>query len=323
MLLVVVIAGIVLAAVFLIALRREVRSMQHGLEAMKRDLSVRLTPSGSELGTITQAVNQLAETVQQQQQEKESLQQAIQQKEKLASLGQLVAGVAHEIRTPLAAIKTRVQLWQRGIVDGRKLVSPDQNPVSEASMNLVVGELNRMERIVQKLLYFARERRLAMSQVNLHELLDSLLTVLGDTLKQHHVRLERRFEASPVNLRGDAGELREVFMNLFTNAVDAMPHGGTLNVATVNAADARSVMITVQDTGEGIHPDVAGRMFDPFYTTKETGTGLGLSIAYEIVRAHAGRIEYIPTVNGCTRFVVTLPLAERSQVSEFHAETHR
>lgn len=315
-----VVLGIVLASAFVISLRRGVADTQSGLDRLKSDLSYRLPVSRSELGRVASSVNDLADTIQEQQREKEELQKAIQQKEKLASLGQLIAGVAHEIRTPLAAIKTRVQLWQRSgsqrRTPGIKGRARGPSGVTEESMDLVVRELDRMEQIVRKLLYFSKERPLRLQEVDLHALIDSVINDMREDLKQRHILVRRRFTSDGCMVPIDENGIREVLLNLLANALDAMPDGGSILITTGRAGSECSVAIT--DTGVGIDPVIVGKMFDPFFTTKETGTGLGLSIAYEIARAHNGSLEYRITRGKGACFVLTLPLNNKQRSLYFN-----
>ncbi|MBM4168024.1 MAG: hypothetical protein FJ215_02540 [Ignavibacteria bacterium] len=291
--------GILLASYFVINLRNEIDSIRKGLELMKQDLTQRPRPAPGELRDITDSISELAETILVQQKDRETLQRTVQQKEKLASLGKVVAGVAHEIRTPLSAIKTRVQLWQRS--------RNKKQALSQESMELVVSELDRMEKSVQKLLYFSKQRKLNLQRTDLHELIESTLRTLKERLQRRRIRVTRQFAGGGLWADVDRLELREVIINLLTNAIDALPRGGEICIHTSADAEKGTVTIGVEDSGKGIASDVAERMFDPFFTTKETGTVLGLSTAYEIARAHDGFIEHIVSQEKGARFDVVLP----------------
>lgn len=284
-------AGILLAALIVLNLRREVNAIQGGLQAMKQDLSLRLPETQTELGHISRTINELSQTIRTQQQEKETLLREMQQKEKLASLGQLIAGVAHEIRTPLAAIKTRVQLWQRSrLKNTRSRQRSAHNPVTAESMAMVVQELDRMEKTVQKLLAFSRGNALKLRPVNLHTTLQQSVRLLRNEIRKRRVRVRTLLNAENPVWNVDEPELQKALLNLISNALDAMPNGGRLTLRTERTTDA--LTIAIEDTGKGIEPEVAERMFEPFFTTKDTGTGLGLSIAHEIIRAHGGTLDY-------------------------------
>lgn len=304
----VVIVGLGLAMFIVVSLQQRVRTIQSGLEQMKVDLQNRLPESRSELGLISRSINGLAETILRQEKEKQSLQIKMSQQERLAALGQLVAGVAHEIRTPLTAIKTRVQLWQRafGRSARKRGGTPKSTVFSARSMRLVVDELARMETIVRKLLIFSRSNPLRFTRVDLNKLIDSALQLMDPEFSRRQVALSRIFLLSPPFVCVDEVQMKEVIFNLLANALEATGQGGTVEVKT-QAQDEDFYAIIVEDRGSGVSPSVASRMFDPFFTTKDSGVGLGLSITYEIVRAHRGTIEYEPGVTGGARFCVTLP----------------
>lgn len=295
--------GILLATLIVINLRREVKTIQEGLQTMKRDLSTRLPEARSELGHISSAINELSQTIRTQQEEKELLQREMQQKEKLASLGQLIAGVAHEIRTPLTAIKTRVQLWQRASRESaRSKQRSRRNPVTAESMAMVVQELDRMEKTVQKLLVFSRGHALKLRPVNIHHTLRACVRLLRNEIRKRHVRVQTQFHADDPVWAVDEPELQKVFLNLISNALDAMPNGGRLTLRTERTSDA--LTIAFEDTGTGMNPAVAERVFEPFFTTKDAGTGLGLSIAHEIIRSHRGTLEYQTRPGAGTTFII-------------------
>jgi signal transduction histidine kinase len=306
-----VVLGIFLASMFVISLRRGVADMQSRLDRLKSDLSFRLPVSRSELGRIASSVNELADTIQKEQREKTELQKAIQQKEKLASLGQLIAGVAHEIRTPLAAMKTRIQLWQRA-ARGTRARSP-RTDITKESMTMVVRELDRMENIVRKLLYFSKERTPKFRDGDLHAVIDSALDVVRHNLRKKRIAIKRFFTTGSPMVPMDENEIREVILNLLANAMEAMPEGGSISITTDRTGERMTV--TVEDSGEGIPPAVAAKIFDPFFTTKESGTGLGLSIAYEIIHAHQGTLEYVKTNGGGARFILSLPTMRKLSTS--------
>ncbi|GJQ21538.1 MAG: hypothetical protein HBSIN02_18930 [Bacteroidia bacterium] len=295
-----VLVGLALAGFFVFNLRREVRRIQIGLDTMKSDLGYRLPSARTELGTIAGSINRLAETIVSQQREAEALQRQVQQNEKLAALGQLVAGVAHEIRTPLSLIKTRIQLWQRA-----RRTKSRKPAVTRESMTMVLGELDRLEEIVRKLLYFSKQRTLRKQRLNMHEFLSTTLAALEDGFRKKKIRVERRFEAPQAHIEGDPAELREVFFNLLQNSLDATGANGTITVRTTN--DNGYFLAIVEDDGAGVGETLVGKIFEPFFTTKEKGVGLGLPIAREIVRLHDGQLEYTGAERGGARFTVSLP----------------
>ncbi|MCI0706939.1 MAG: ATP-binding protein [Ignavibacteriae bacterium] len=321
----VIVLGILLAVSFVITLKRDVNTIQDGLAKMKGDLTTRLPVSSSEMGSIAGSINELANTVLQQQREKEDLQRTIQQKEKLASLGQLIAGVAHEVRTPLAGIKTRIQLWQQAMRSTKKQKnktrSSPEGPTPN-SMRLVVEQLDRMELIVQKLLLFAKRKSPQMQRVNIHEFLDQFIEEISPDAKKQRVRVEREYAPGEPHVLADTSEIRKVFQNLVKNSLDAMADGGILRINTQEATEYKTLLVAVEDSGGGVDPEAVPKIFDPFYTTKHSGVGLGLSIAYEIVRAHNGTIRYERGATGGARFVVSLQL-ENNEHKREHKQHNR
>ncbi|HEX9828981.1 MAG TPA: ATP-binding protein [Bacteroidota bacterium] len=304
----VVVLGILLAISFVVTLSQEVKSIRDGLSRMKENLTARLPVSRSEMGSIAGSINELANTIVQQQQEKEELQRTIQQQEKLASLGQLIAGVAHEVRTPLTGIKTRIQLWQKALRSSkRKSTNTPEGPTPK-SMRLVVEQLDRMETIVQKLLYFSKRRSPHFQSVNMHELLDDFIEEIRVEAKKQRVSIERVYGSNTPMVSIDVSEIREVFQNLFRNSLDEMMKGGILRINTFVENGQNVLHVSVEDSGSGVDPQLVPNIFDPFYTTKDSGVGLGLSIAYEIIRSHQGNLWYEQSMLGGARFTVTLPL---------------
>ncbi len=304
--------GFILAAYFVIRLRKDVSAIQEGLATMKKDLRKRLPVSKTELGSITSSINGLAETILREQEEKEALRATMEQQDRLAALGKLVAGVAHEIRTPLAMVKTRIQLWQRRPKQGKRS-SPTvrASAITGESMGLVVNELNRMEDILQKLQQFSKARRLKSRPVDIQKLLDETLAIMKPRMQKSRAKLKRTYRIPGRMIEADPLEMKEVFLNVISNSIEAMPRGGTLTLTT-GENEKGTISVAVEDTGPGVSQQHVSKIFDPFFSTKETGMGLGLSIAYEIVRAHGGNLEYSPKGSGA-RFVVLLP--KRQKVS--------
>lgn len=301
-----VLIGIGLAVLFLVNLRNEVDRIQRGLADMSGNIASRLPESPTELGKIAGAINWLAATIVAEQREREELQRSIQHKEKLVSLGKLVAGVAHEIRSPLAIIRTRIQLWQRQLMDHRGKSGEPSATVPGPSMQMVVDELDRIEHIVRKLLYFARKREPKESFTALSDVVSSTMGDLHEKLQAGGVttHIEQR---SVLVAAIDEAEAREILLSLVTNALEAMTGGGTLTVTTLDDERGEHTGFEILDSGPGIDEKTEGSIFDPFFTTKDSGTGLGLSIAYEIVRSYGGSLEHVPSTQGA-RFKVLLPV---------------
>ncbi|MHB0886222.1 MAG: two-component system sensor histidine kinase NtrB [Bacillota bacterium] len=232
--------------------------------------------------------------------EKKELEEQLRRADKLAALGELVAGVAHEIKNPIGVVKTTVQVMEREF-------SGDAH-VAEFT-RVIRDECDRMNRRLSQFLGFARPAEPAFQSVDAREVVEATLGMLGKYLPERHVEVETEYGEDLPPVRADGSQLHQVLLNLIINAVEAMPNGGELSVGVRrNPDDAGYVTFAVADTGPGIpEPDLA-RIFDPFYTTKPTGTGLGLAVAHRIVDAHGGFIEVESGRQGTT-FRVSLPVA--------------
>jgi len=239
----------------------------------------------------------LARTVRRQALERERLQTELRRSERLAALGKLLAGVAHEVRNPLAGIRSTVQLWQRGI-------GPDAE-----SFEGLVDEVDRLEGIVARLLHFSRADAQDMMPSNLNDVVAEVARLAQPNADDLGVIVELDLAPDlPPNLMAPPA-LIQVFRNLSTNALQAMPGGGTLRFSTRADVAAGEVIAQVADSGPGLSPEALNHLFEPFYTTKPGGTGLGLAIAREIVLAHRGELRADPSDNERgARFILSLPI---------------
>jgi len=226
------------------------------------------------------------------------------QSEKLTSLGQLAAGMAHEINNPLTNASLAIQMMRTQLKDRR---------CSEASalekLAAIERNIDRASLIARELLQFSRKREPAFAPLDINGVIRGALTLLQYKLKGIVVRQD--LEDLP-EVMGDPGKLEQVFINVLSNAVDAMHKGGTISIKTMRL-DA-GVRVRIEDTGEGIAEKDLIRVFDPFFTTKEpgTGTGLGLSICYGIIKDHQGTMDIASKVNKGTTVLITIP--ERTQI---------
>jgi signal transduction histidine kinase len=217
--------------------------------------------------------------------------------EDLASIATLVAGLAHEIGTPMSVIQGHAELLESAVTDER----------ARARLGTIRAQIDRISNIMQTLLNLARPRAPVRAALDPGQLLDDTLAFVAEKLSRRSIRVERDFERIP-EIHADGEKLQQLFLNLFLNAADAMPRGGTLRVAL--RPDKESVEIRVSDTGTGIPPEQLCHIFEPFFTTKSAGegSGLGLAVAQSIVRDHGGEIDVQSDLGRGTEFRIRLPV---------------
>jgi signal transduction histidine kinase len=216
--------------------------------------------------------------------------------ERLASIGTLIAGLAHEIGTPMGVIQGHAKLLESAV----------ENDNARWRLRTIQEQIGRISRIIQSLLHMARPGRPRRVPVDLAALIDSTLAFLTERLGRREIEVTRDFADAP-NVHGDPERLQQVFLNLFLNAADAMPSGGRLAVAL--RPHGAEVEVRVIDSGHGIPAGDAERVFEPFYTTKAAGegSGLGLSVVQGIVAEHHGAIEVVRSDSTGTEFQILLP----------------
>ena len=220
--------------------------------------------------------------------------------DRLSAVGQLAAGAAHEIRNPLAVIRSTVQYLRNSVPDdGRPLV--DQ----------VISEVDRIDGIIKALLSLSRASKLKLAAVNLRDVIDNTFTLLDSELRKRSIVVRRTVRDVDPSITADATQLQQVLLNICLNSIEAMPEGGTLAVELTRPQDSsRHVQLLITDTGIGILLADLSRVFDPFFTTKEMGTGLGLSICYGIIAHHGGDIRIQSKTDGAahgTSVTIRLP----------------
>jgi len=234
----------------------------------------------------------------------------IARQEKLASLGSLAAGVAHEIRNPLTAIRFRLFSLKQAL--------PGSESESE-DVTVIASELDRLERIVQDFLRFARPSEPELVSVPAQRLLREVFDLLQPQLAKNRIELKLK-ESDPMWVQADTHQIKQVMINLIQNAADSVKADGriTLSVRPERSASRSRNGLTaleVSDTGKGIPKDLEERLFDPFFTTKDGGTGLGLPIAARIVEKHGGLIRYRTNSQGGATFSVILPHVEEHETN--------
>jgi two-component system NtrC family sensor kinase len=304
--------------------RRPVRALIEGTGRIARgDLDVALEAgSRGEMGQLARAFNRMTGDLAQARRENEEWGRTLERKviqeteelsrtqrqvvhmEKMASLGTLAATVAHELNNPLAGILNYAKLVERSLAGDD--ASPGEREEVRRFLRIIQQEAGRCGKIVRDFLLFARRSGGEMALHSLNPIFEQALAIIRHHLEMSRVELSWAPLAGDDRLMCDAGQIQQALVDLFVNAVEAMPEGGALAVSV--RAEGEEVEITVADTGVGIPREALPRIFEPFYTTKEkSGSGLGLSVVYGIVERHGGRIEVESEVGKGSAFRLSLP----------------
>ena len=238
--------------------------------------------------------------------ERLELESQLSQAEKLSSIGLLAAGVAHEVNTPLAVISSYAQMLSKQV---------HTDPKKAELLEKITKQTFRASEIVNSLLNFSRTSSAEFSNVDLNRVIQDTLTLLEHQFKTARIHVEPELDPQLPPILGNTGKLQQVFLNLFLNAKDAMPSGGTLTITTGNGHNVR---VVVSDTGSGIAQEHIHRIYDPFFTTKNKpksghsgGTGLGLSVTYGIIQEHAGKIQVDSAPGRGTTFTMEFPMIRK------------
>ncbi len=301
--------------------------LRHAREVGSGNLntSVRIS-SRDEMGTLALVINEmtfalrkshdeleewgktLEKKVMERTQELERIQAQLIRSEKLASLGELVAGIAHEINNPLT-----------GILVFSSLISNDKrlDPALKNDLATVIQETERCAIIVKGLLDFSRESVPQKNWTSINDILDASLALVRNQAQFHNIEIIRDYSAEIPAILADPHQIEQVFINILLNASHAMEEGGTLRIVTELCPEHGGVIIRIADTGCGIPEENLSKIFDPFFTTKQTkGTGLGLSVSYGIINSHGGIIEVESKVGVGTTFIIHLPLTPIAEQQE-------
>jgi signal transduction histidine kinase len=280
-------ACVVLTLLVVRNLQSGVQKVESGLANLEHNLEAKIPVESDpdEIRQIARAINRLGLTLKQRIEHEKQIEDQLMHSERLAALGRLIAGVAHEVRNPLATIRLRVQMCQEEA----------ENPRVQHSCEIALEEIERLNGMVNRLLNFSQPVHLHIEPTDISRLVHQRLASLADKAQHHGVRVVTTLPEKSEVVNLDQSRMAQVFDNLIQNAIDAMAErGGILCVnvtpQTGTTSRTREMWVEFNDTGEGIPSEVLGRIFDPFFTTKQSGTGLGLSISRELVRAHGGDI---------------------------------
>ncbi len=300
-------ACVILTLLVVRNLQSGVRKIEGGLQNLESDLSSQILTGSDpeEIQRISLAINRLGATLRENMDREKQIEDRLRHSERLAALGRLVAGVAHEVRNPLATIRLRVQMSQREA----------RNPSVDESSAIALEEIERLNGLVSRLLNFARPVHLQPEPTDLNQLAEQRLTRFLEKAQRSDIHIVKNFNGDGKSLPVDRSKMAQVFDNIIQNAIEAMTEsGGTLWVSVTSEVKSISgsdkVRVEFRDTGNGIKSSMISRIFDPFFTTKPTGTGLGLSICHELVRAHGGEIQVESGEGNGTSVRVILPVRE-------------
>ena len=231
-------------------------------------------------------------------------------KERLAALGEMAAGVAHEVRNPLGAIQLYASMLDRDL---------EQLPEAQRLVQKIAGAVTSLDAIVSDILAFAGNDRLELQAISLDRVLDEVLALAAPQRDVLGATVHMDVNAGAVRVHADDRELTRALVNVVFNALDAAGPGGTVHIYVTDGEDGL-VTIAVADNGPGVAPELAQRIFDPFFTTKDQGTGLGLSIVHRIAESHGGQVKVEPCPGGGAVFTLTLKGASDTEPAD-HKES--
>ena len=311
------VVGFVVAVLISVVQKRKFARLHADMLLIREGKSRLVTETGGTIGEIGRSVNRMIKALEEEHSKREQLERALNQREKMAALGNLVAGVVHEVKTPLAIIKTRVQMWQRGLAELNQ--GEDSEPIKDIitddSLQMIVHETNRLSRLVNRLLVFSRPIVEKQRKTDLAAVLNHTIEFLKSSLRNRNVKIQFDGGQSIPPVMADPNSIEQVFLNVLTNAAEAVDDEGRIWVTTELSEPEDHIVVRVRDNGSGIPDEIRSVIFDPFASTKDKGFGLGLAIAYEIVSAHGGTIEFTDAEGGGTVCTITIPITKGNQES--------
>ena len=282
----------------------EIQGIRMEMENIRNNSSFRLKKRWGIFGYISSNINEMLDTIEKDNRKRHKLERQLNQKEKLASLGNMIAGVAHEVKTPLAIIKTRIQMWQQEVQRNGKIAEH----ISPESMNMVINEINRMSNLVKRLLIFSRPIDKKMKPVSINKLINEVVGFINVERNNKRILIEQNLQSDMPLIPMDENSIKQVVMNVLDNSIEAMTDHGKILVISRIDIECEKLVVVISDTGEGIPDEIINKIFEPFFTSKESGAGLGLAISYEIVKAHNGEISFSKNGDSGAKCTIKLPL---------------
>lgn len=215
------------------------------------------------------------------------------QAEKLSSIGQISAGLAHELKNPMTTLKMLFQAFK------------EQPDMTREDAEIISGEIDKIDNVLKNFLGFVKQKGAQFTEVRLNELIENVLSLATFDIENSNIKVHKEMLENLPVIKADRALLEQVFLNLIINALHAMPDGGEIRIS--GKSDEMYTEVMIWDKGGGIPSDIQAKIFEPFFTTKEDGTGLGLSIAYNIVKSHGGKLFFNSNEGKGTVFTVRLP----------------
>ncbi len=303
--------GLMIVAVLFFArsLTLPIRAVIDGTHRISRDLSARIRiTSRDEIGQLAAEINQMAVTLEENIRRRKEMEIRAAQAEKLASIGEMAAGLAHELNTPLGNIKALASLTGKDLRENRI----DAACIREDLDDIVI-QTEKCSHIIGGLLGFARKGEVKFSLNNINTCLAEAISLVRMRSEEKKVAITLNEDSGLPLIKVDGHQLEQVFINILLNGIDAVPEKGRIEVSS--SFDGKAIVICFTDTGCGINPEALSKIFDPFFSTKETGkgTGLGLSISYGIVRNHGGSIDARNRKDGGAVFTLRLPMGKTGE----------
>ena len=267
------------------------------------DLSVTFhVESGDEIGELAENLNEMVEKLK----EKEMLEKRLFEAEHLSKVGQLAAGIAHEIRNPLNYISLAIDHMKSEFL----LACPEKGDDLVAIANNIKEEVRKANYMVLNFMNYGRPLKLRLQQITYQELIDRAMPLMHDRLKEQHIEVLRDIPADLPPMQVDPELMRNCLCNFITNGAQAMPGGGTITLGASLDQEAGVIRLSFSDQGVGIDPQDLEKVFQPYFTTKEAGIGLGLAITERIIKEHGGALTVASTKGEGTNFTVSLPLVK-------------
>lgn len=282
----------------------EIQGIKKEMEIIRQHPSGRLQKRWGIFGYISSNINEMLDTIEEDNNHRQLLERQLNQKEKLASLGNMIAGVAHEVKTPLAIIKTRIQMWEQELKKNPEITSC----ISSESMEMVIRESNRLAKLVNRLLIFSRPIDKKMKRTDINMLLDEVVSFVSIERNNKSVTIRSSLDRSLPGILVDDNSIRQVIINVLENSYESMSDGGRIDLRSYLDLHAGKIVIDISDKGGGIKEEILDNIFDPFFTSKESGVGLGLAISYQIIKAHNGEIVITNNNDQGVRCIIKLPL---------------